>query len=337
MQKQHVSSNRRDEAAMTHGAGSTHECSLIKQLSQSPCTRNMSFWCIPNEHAVQVSAGCRGTFSVGVSKRQLSCGFTGQSFKRGYVCAAASKCSIAELPPVFFLLTSTPDRAKRLPRVLATLRNQSLPPRGIILTLARRYDSERFGNKTFTLPAAVLSVQPSQLQVHWVDEDRGPLLKYFGALRVNNPSAIVVVGDDDIFYGPTLIEDFACAVVRGGKNVVHSNQIDNDCRWLGGCVMGFRGLAMRAAMLHTIQSFKAPAECFLADDVSVTYWLTHVRAYRVQKLALRSRHRIDGEYAASNTSTHAYHTKFGMRVNRACQRSLRNLQRSAPRVATAVL
>ena len=41
------------------------------------------------------------------------------------------------LPPVFFLLTSTPNRADRLPVLLGTMRAQSHPPAGVVLTIPR--------------------------------------------------------------------------------------------------------------------------------------------------------------------------------------------------------
>ena len=243
--------------------------------------------------------------------------------------AAPVRCDPSWLPRIYFLLTSTPDRASRLPRVLASLRKQSMPPSGIILTVARHYDPARFSNTSFSLPSEMrqsldITVQQPVLQVQIVDADRGPLLKYFGAARIEGDSqAIAVVGDDDVFYGHTFIEDFACSVAHGPANTVYSNQVDADCKWLGGCVMGFRGVAMRATMLHTLIDFAAPPECFLADDVAVTYWLTHVRGYRVQKLALRTKHRLDTSFAESGSSIHSYHKSAGFRINKACQAALR--------------
>ena len=53
----------------------------------------------------------------------------------------ATACVHDGLPPVDFLLTSTPDRVRRLPSVLAMLREQTLVPRAVILTIASRYDT----------------------------------------------------------------------------------------------------------------------------------------------------------------------------------------------------
>ena len=68
----------------------------------------------------------------------------------------AAACNAGPLPPVYFLLTSTPDRAARLPRLLKTLRQQTLRPKHIVLTIARRYGA-RFGNASYPeLPRSLM-------------------------------------------------------------------------------------------------------------------------------------------------------------------------------------
>ena len=256
----------------------------------------------------------------------------------------AVRCDVSTLPSVYFLLTSTPDRASRLPRVFETLQAQTLQPKGVILTVARRYNTSRFSSETFperslvyTLPARS-ALTPLVPTIYYVAEDKGPLLKYYGATRMlaeepgswlfagtrHASSAIVVIGDDDVFYGSTFLEDFACSVHSGPANTVYSNQIDADCKWLGGCVMGFRGVAMRASMLEGLEAtFLSPSECFLADDVAITYWLTMVKKYTIQKLQLRTRHKLDKSFAESNSSIHQAHKSVGFRINRACQFALK--------------
>ena len=61
----------------------------------------------------------------------------------------ASACAGTALPPVFFLLTSTPNRAERLPVLLGTMRSQSHPPSGVVLTIPRVF--ARF-NESYQLP-----------------------------------------------------------------------------------------------------------------------------------------------------------------------------------------
>lgn len=244
----------------------------------------------------------------------------------------ATACVHADLPEVYFLFTSTPDRAARLPRVMAMLRRQTLKPRAAILTIAETYDSTRFANSTY--PSAAIEAPEvgrsgdgsacCGLVVHRQPVDRGPISKYFGALApAVRGTAIVVVGDDDMEYGPTFIEDYACAVHGGPTSTVYSSGIDVDCRRLGGCVMGFRGVAMRASMLASLPHTPQPRACFLADDVAITHYLTRApNSYRVQRLKLRSKYKFDDAFAWSNSSINAYHRERKFKVNKACVSAL---------------
>jgi len=143
-----------------------------------------------------------------------------------------ASCDVAKQlgsTPVYFFLSSTPDRAARLPRVLATMRRQSLQPAAIVLSIASTYNTSRFIHSTYTIAPELLNQQP-RLVVHTVPHDLGPITKYAGVnylLAHLQPAslarrAIVVVGDDDVFYGSSFIEDFACAVATGPENAVYS-------------------------------------------------------------------------------------------------------------------
>jgi len=143
-----------------------------------------------------------------------------------------ASCDIAQQlgsTPVYFLLSSTPDRAARLPRVLATMRRQSLQPAAIVLSIASTYNTTRFVNSSYTIAPELLNQRP-RLLVHTVPRDLGPITKYAGVnylLAHLQPAslarrAIVVVGDDDMFYGSSFIEDYACAVASGPENAVYS-------------------------------------------------------------------------------------------------------------------
>ena len=60
--------------------------------------------------------------------------------------------------------------------------------------------------------------------MHTIESDRGPLSKYLGALApAVPPTATVVVGDDDMYYGRTFVEDYACAVAAGPRDTVYSS------------------------------------------------------------------------------------------------------------------
>ena len=143
-----------------------------------------------------------------------------------------ASCDVAKQlgsTPVYFFLSSTPDRAARLPRVLATMRRQSLQPAAIVLSIASTYNTTRFVNSSYTIAPELLNQRP-RLLVHTVPRDLGPITKYAGVnylLAHLQPAslarrAIVVVGDDDVFYGSSFIEDFACAVATGPENAVYS-------------------------------------------------------------------------------------------------------------------
>jgi len=245
---------------------------------------------------VAVLASRRGSFSLPRRKEDYT-------FDRSTLQSVrASGCAGTALPPVFFLLTSTPNRADRLPVLLGTMRAQSHPPAGVVLTIPRMPPGARTPqprrpqidpplshvqaalwtgvfarfNESYRLPGAA---QWPELRVHRIAADAGPLskvrawararvrvrvrvpwlalaltltptltltlTKYLGALTLP-PESIVVVGDDDMAYARTFIEDFACAVAMQPANLVFSAVVDGSCGALGGCVMGFRGVAMRA-------------------------------------------------------------------------------------------
>ena len=211
---------------------------------------------------VAVLASRRGSFSLPRRKEDYT-------FDRSTLQSVrASGCAGTALPPVFFLLTSTPNRADRLPVLLGTMRAQSHPPAGVVLTIPRMPPGARTPqprrpqidpplshvqaalwtgvfarfNESYRLPGAA---QWPELRVHRIAADAGPLSKYLGALTLP-PESIVVVGDDDMAYARTFIEDFACAVATQPANLVFSAVVDGSCGALGGCVMGFRGVAMRA-------------------------------------------------------------------------------------------
>ena len=274
----------------------------------------------------------------------------------------AGPCAHDTLPPVYFFLTSTPDRAARLPKLMASLRQQTLRPHAVVLTIARRYDAQRFNSTTFVVPSLEVDGAdagthtrrgrgrlhhhqaklgpPVRLIVHTLDTDQGPISKYYGATSaaIEQPDrAIAVVADDDMFYGKTFVEDYACAVAgsRGaegahagggsapsaraaGRGVadgggspagstrsrasreqeaVFSSGIDLDCGKLRGCVMGFRGVGMRVSALRALPSTPIPRACFLADDVAITHYLTRLRGLAIWRLKLRSRYKFDDEFA----------------------------------------
>ena len=143
-----------------------------------------------------------------------------------------ASCPQLTLPPVYVLMTSTPDRAVRLPTVLANFQQQTLQPEAVILTVARSYSSARFHNTSYVLPPNWRGLKP-KLVVHQLDSDAGPLSKYFGAASSairERDQAIAVVADDDMVYGRTFVEDYACAVGALRSGTVFSSAMESIAR-----------------------------------------------------------------------------------------------------------
>ena len=232
---------------------------------------------------------------------------------RGSACAATRRFRVV------FMFTSTPTRAARVPRVLANMRAQSLKPDVVVLAIPHSYARPPLNTMSYDLPPAVAA--DPLLQVVRVDRDAGPLTKYLGlqsgTVARRSASDIVVVGDDDMTYGSKFVEDFACAVANSPDGVVVSSGRDKSCEALGACVMGFRGVAVRAGMLDRLVGSQVPPECFLADDVFVTHHFLS-RRFEMRKLRTRTKYTIDAAFAWSNESINAIHRRHQYTINRAC-------------------
>lgn len=216
---------------------------------------------------------------------------------------------------VIFTFTCTPARASRVGRVLDNMRGQSRKPDAVVLAIPRTYSRPAFNSMKFELASAVAA--DPLLQIVHLEHDAGPLTKYLGLQASRNPTDIVVVGDDDVWYGNTFIEDFSCAVAASPANTVISSGHDKSCEALGACVMGFRGVALRAGMLDQLSGAQMPAECFLADDVFVTHHFL-VRQFVIKRLRTRTKYRIDHALAFTNYSINSIHRRAKFTLNRKC-------------------
>jgi hypothetical protein len=65
--------------------------------------------------------------------------------------------------------------------------------------------------------------------------------------------------------------------------------------------MGFRGVGLRAGMLEALGDMHVPSECFLADDLAISYYLALVQRFTVRRLRLRTKYKLDNEFAWSAT------------------------------------
>ena len=172
---------------------------------------------------------------------------------------------------VYFMLTSTPSRAHLLPRLLANMRKQTRRPDGVILSIPHKYS--RFSGP-FHLPPH----GDALLVVNYLSADAGPLSKYMGVMKVPEPRATIIIGDDDVDYGKTFIEDFVAALaVRQDMKTVVAAQFDRKFGRLSPGVMAFAGVGCYAKQLkQLVQSVHRgpplPGRCFLADDVVATHY-----------------------------------------------------------------
>lgn len=288
------------EPSLAYGDGTCMEFSLGRR---APC----------------IGGGTNGLFAAGVDRQGAASGLVlapGRSYgiEKGRrnescyrprvpsgQCRVAKPCALRKGESVHFLFASTPKRAYRLGDVLTTMRLQTRVPDSAILSVPQHF--KRF-TQPFVPPAD--AVEDPLLRVNTLPRDEGPLSKFFGALNLDNMST-VIIGDDDMQYGPTMIEDFACAVAEAPYGTIYSAAIDLSFNGLGPGVMGFRGMALRAGMLRELQYWEGPAECFLADDPMITHFFA-TRGFQIRQLQLRSKTAFDAPAAKSKFSISKIHS-----------------------------
>merc|ERR1719482_207652 len=86
--------------------------------------------------------------------------------------------------------------------------------------------------------------------------------------EVVNGGDIVIVGDDDVDYAKTFIEDFVSGVASSSQPKAFLGGVDEEFNG----VMGTNGVGLRARSLRGLPT-TTPESCFFADDVVVTHFL----------------------------------------------------------------
>lgn len=127
---------------------------------------------------------------------------------------------------------------------------------------------------------------------------------------------IVVVGDDNVAYSSTFIEDMVSGIQDSPPGAILTGELDGDLRFLTGfALMGFSGVACKAGMLRKLTKMPSRS-CFLADDIVVTHYANQ-QGFRKVHLLKRAK---DGssEISHDSTSIYAFHKKHGMSINRQC-------------------
>ncbi|KAL3919951.1 MAG: hypothetical protein SGPRY_005440 [Prymnesium sp.] len=146
---------------------------------------------------------------------------------------------------------------------------------------------------------------------------------------------MVVVGDDDVFYAPSFLNDFSRALQAQPQGTVLSAGRDMSCTSLNPCVMGFKGVGLRAGMLADLHAHPSPPDCFLADDVFITFFFRKVKRFSIERVHLSARNSLDRQVAWSNSSVNAAHARVNFMANAACLRALGLDARAEPSCGSA--
>jgi hypothetical protein len=223
---------------------------------------------------------------------------------------------------VYFLFTTVPPHSPRVAKVVENMLSQTLVPDGVILTVPERF--QRF-NSTVSAPKVSERSRTwpdNFLRWNTVDLDYGPLTKYMGHNLVKDGD-IVIIGDDDVDYAKTFIEDFVGGVVSSSHPAALLGGVDEEFNG----VMGTNGVGLRAGSLRGLPT-NHPESCFFADDVIVTHFLD-TKGIRKIEMETREDDDVDTAYQHDATSVNAFHNAFksgrqGIDVNLNCMRDLQS-------------
>jgi len=220
---------------------------------------------------------------------------------------------------VYFAFGSIPPHSFRVEKVLRMMKNQTLVPDAVILTVAKKY--LRF-NGSFPLDELPKS---DMLKVNLIDTDYGSISKY-NATRMLDDQDIVVIGDDDMEYGSMFIEDFVSAFEdNSSQRAIFSGQYDSTFNGL----MAFSGVACRAGLLRKLP-MSVPHECLLADDVVISQY-AEIHNIRKGLLSTRGTAFTDSEVSHDASSITSFQNDKNAKsstgaVNIKCLRALQEME-----------
>ena len=136
---------------------------------------------------------------------------------------------VDEKSNVVISLTSFPGRIQTVWITVATLLNQTVKPRAVILWLAE----DQFPNGEAGLPEKLLQVKEKGLTIRFCD-NLYPHKKYYYTM-LENPDAFVITADDDVFYPEYLVDELVRTAQKNPGAVcctwAHEISLDDD-----GCV-----------------------------------------------------------------------------------------------------
>ena len=110
------------------------------------------------------------------------------------------------MPKIIVGFSSTPPRVNSIVETVLSLKNQRLKPDEIVLSIPKV--SARFGVPyDITNPELLALIADGTLIINEIDNDYGPATKFVGLLYRNyNPDDLLVWLDDDIKYGPAVLQ-----------------------------------------------------------------------------------------------------------------------------------
>lgn len=120
------------------------------------------------------------------------------------------KCDygLDEKSNVIVSLTSFPARIDTVWITIASLLNQTVKPKAVILWLAE----DQFPNGETDLPEKLLSLKKYGLSIRFCD-NLYPHKKYYFTMQ-ENPDANVITADDDVFYPEYLVEELVSTSMK---------------------------------------------------------------------------------------------------------------------------
>jgi len=198
-----------------------------------------------------------------------------------------------ELPVVS--LTTVPQRIGQMKPTLVSLLRQTLPPKEIRINLGRDLFRDT------PLPSFLDGL--ALVRVHWVERDVGPATKYIPTLeRFAGTRQLIVIVDDDMYYGDRLLADLVAAerasngakvYCANGFNVpanLQSASRPSDKALASGArrvaiVEGCGGYTLRPQMVDTrgLRDLTgAPPRALFDDDIWLSGHLSRAKIEKVQ-------------------------------------------------------
>lgn len=120
----------------------------------------------------------------------------------------------ATVPLIYVGMTTVNSSAPFSRLAISSMLDQTLPPAAVLVSVSAEASKGLLGARQWQ--------KSSRIKVLISTEDQGPAMKFIRALQFlrSDPSALLVVIDDDKIYPPTLLEDLFRGYQNGGQSAV---------------------------------------------------------------------------------------------------------------------